>query len=1170
MILLFPNLETLRLALTSNIVPPEITLSPATVSSDEHGRLYLETNVSLSRTVIKNLDKIGVKGSRRHGNLTPTPVSCWPQAMPVTKEVGAPTITQQTPVLFEFSNTEDLPILITEMLRLGNDRQSFRWFTDSSESDSPEAHAESGPPHRALLRVIGPPYYTLLRALDRSAAGTQGTIRAYLERSPRVWVEIGHMHPLANQLRVVDTQMLLIRSPQDWLYLNETPFQDVYDILQLKLPAAPVTWNPVTVPQKFTVPLRLTLGNAADVPELWVLRNNGLDQLDALVRDSDDRLITRLMFAVAEDTAGNKTVILRTRPSKLPPPTLPLEKAVAFKPYWKLPNLFVPIGQRLHPSLRRDVIRKLLADDPNQVVWLFPGDHGRFTAESLADSEFRSLESWVDYIIESESQPLTSWITSTRFDFETFICSDQDTGGPKNKPDRGDKEPRSKDLGDQQRGTNGKMPQPKPGTKGKPAPNTADVADYLPEFEITKPTNDWTHKRQELEKRFLAVPGSLDSPDRVALWPELAIANSGAGQSQEAAICWLNALWACDSLPTDWLRLWFQSEFPDFSGALKASDFDALLSKHTALEDPRRIVVALLYLTSYQAVPAWLEHRLPMIRAYLEKHESSLPVRAVWLAAYRLAQLSDSDVLGLARVRDRLLNRLLEQGLQAERDLPSFLRYAGHHDSERLRVVRDKALDLHAAVREWTKHIPQNLPYVDLFFAFALSKLGETTEAQKLVEQARKQMVIPISPERNQHDDVNTSAAIISNFLFKAFQYRVDQALAGKPHTGQLSPELLEELEEIQRQSKSGPNNPHSLTHYVISRMRDQSRILEPHEKLDPYSEWTKGQDQLRKELADLPTLRDPNQLADRIRKLFRNGLPTRSLKDVQFHVLHESLPLSPRVGESFCIELLQQVPSTLSAVSAVTGPEPLESLRKQGALLDRALFLAGHYDRGEIVKLLVDSFAELIHRKPAETRFTLINIVAGQCLRSLKRLGMRNDIDCFLSKLHDEVLRGAAPTELKRKYTSKPETWSAVLQTQLRLATGWLSFGWLDKAKPILDEGRNELLNPHAIKLSPKDYTELARAYVSACAQLPADDAVLRITELFNKMEKSRITNTWTTAQYYSRFHLNLVEDVILALASDEFALGPAGRQWLDADEYLVRRRIHADMKRERERCEL
>ncbi len=42
---------------------------------------------------------------------------------------------------------------------------------------------------------------------------------------------------------------------------------------------------------------------------------------------------------------------------------------------------------------------------------------------------------------------------------------------------------------------------------------------------------------------------------------------------------------------------------------------------------------------------------------------------------------------------------------------------------------------------------------------------------------------------------------------------------------------------------------------------------------------------------------------------------------------------------------------------------------------------------------------------------------------------------------------------------------------------------------------------------------------------------------------------------------------DQVPALVSDEFALGPTGRKWLDEDEYLIRKRVHADMARERER---
>jgi hypothetical protein len=161
-------------------------------------------------------------------------------------------------------------------------------------------------------------------------------------------------------------------------------------------------------------------------------------------------------------------------------------------------------------------------------------------------------------------------------------------------------------------------------------------------------------------------------------------------------------------------------------------------------------------------------------------------------------------------------------------------------------------------------------------------------------------------------------------------------------------------------------------------------------------------------------------------------------------------------------------------------------------------------------------------------------------------------------------VLRGASSSELRKKYAAKPESWAAVLQTLLNLAGGWLFLGLTDRAKPILEDARTELLHTNAMTFQPKDYTELARAYVTALGQgQDTGYALTQMIELFRRMPATKITNTWTTAQYYSRFHLNLVEDVILAVVSDDSALGAAGRKWLDDDEYLVRRRIHADMKR-------
>ncbi|AMV25221.1 hypothetical protein VT84_12550 [Gemmata sp. SH-PL17] len=157
--------------------------------------------------------------------------------------------------------------------------------------------------------------------------------------------------------------------------------------------------------------------------------------------------------------------------------------------------------------------------------------------------------------------------------------------------------------------------------------------------------------------------------------------------------------------------------------------------------------------------------------------------------------------------------------------------------------------------------------------------------------------------------------------------------------------------------------------------------------------------------------------------------------------------------------------------------------------------------------------------------------MVAGQCMRSLKKLGLSNEIDRFLTKLHSEVLGGASTEDLRKKHQAKPETWGAVLQTLLNLAGGWLQFGRKDRADPILDAARNELFNSNAVTLPPKDYTKLAQAYVTALGQGQAESALARMIELFKRMSPAKITNTWTTAQYYSWFHFWLVEDTVASI---------------------------------------
>jgi hypothetical protein len=1150
MILLFPNADSFRLAVTTGTIPAEIAQAPARVSADADGRLHIETAAKISRQAAEELNRLGVTPANRHV-AEPREVSCWLQVLPTIRDSAPPRLSAQAPILFELPSSELLPSVVSEMLRLGNDRQSFRLI--ASNNNTP----------RVLLRVIGPPYYTLLRAMDQ-LGGPSEKIRAYMEQAPKVWVEIGHSYPLASHIRIAEGQLLLIRAPNEWTYLPEEPFQDIYDLLAFQLPSAQTAWVSVPVTDPITVPLRLAAGNAADQPELWVLRGQGIDQLDALVRDADDRLAEQLTFAVAAAPDGTKSVILRTRPSKRQPPILALDSAVGFKPYWKLPNLYIPAGTRLHPTIRRDAVRQLLADDTDTLVWLYPHGDGTFTPQSVPEDSFRPLQDWVEYVIGSHREPLAAWIAATDFDFEHYVCSDATPPKPKASSA---KTPREQ-TPQQSQSTSAVIQ----ATAKKPDDNRPQqmvAPSETPKFE-DRPPSEWKIRLDELEKEFFASDGPLDAPERIRLWPELARANAGLGESKrdDAAICWVNAMWTHDVPPQEFVSGWLRSELPEVH-TITAAVFDRRMKPHEpGIVEMRAFAVTLLWSAYQSPVPGWLTERLPAVQTYLEAHEDKLPIRAVWLAAVRLAQLAGSDVLGLARVRDRLLQRLLDAGLSPERDLPSFLRYSGLKDSDRVRVVRERAHEVYRAARSWVEKSlkPTGVvttasdttatpAYLDLMFAFGFAKLGEQTSTHELLDAARRVL---------DHPKPTETKPIANRFLYRAFKYRVEQALVGKPHTGLLAPELLDELDALQKQKgeTNQANSPFGMADYVIARMREQSRILEPQEKLDPYADWMKQSDELKKELANLPKEKDPNRLAKRIRELYRDGAKGRSTAEARFLVLHEGLPLAVRVGEAFTVELLQCVPEVLKTAPTSGNTTPADLPKKQGQLFERALFLAAHYDRTEVVQQLIEQFVEYVRTKPDVQQFELVNVVARQGLRSLRKLGLRDEIDKLLRRLQDEVLKGKTLTLLRQQYLSKPDIWADVLMTQLHLAGGWLTFGLLDQAMPAIDAARQDILSG-AAKVQVLKFTKLVQTYIAALGHGPADFGLPRIVEVFHKLDPARITNTFTTGSYYSRLHLNLVEEVVFAIVSDDFAMGQAGRRWLDEDEYLVRRRIHRDMRR-------
>jgi hypothetical protein len=1141
MVFVFPDDDTLRFALTSGLVPPAVSLAAARAGRDADGRPWVHPSGPLPKALPTALSRVGVSAND-DAPLGGREVAHWLQAVALRRDPVPPLLADQTPVLFELSDPAGLTSLVGEMLRLGNDRQDFRILG-----------TESGR-RTALLRVTGPPYYTFLRALDRLGPDAP---RAYLAQAPHVWTEVGWTHPLVNLVRAATGQMLLLRPPQEWVYLDEAPFRDIYDVLDFAVPREPTALIDAEPTEKLVVPLRLAPGGVTESAELWVLAGDGVEQVDTLVSNADDRLVARLAFAVGE-VDGRQVAVLRARPGKGSPPVLAVD-ALACRPYARLPNLFLPVGQRLRPPLRRDAVRQLLADDPDTITWLVPGDGGEFVPQSLPDAAFRPLADWVEYILDRDADALTSWAQAARFDFAPFVSNDQLVVAPRPAPR--ERKPRG--------------PRPDADAAGEPAAPVAPAApkakskavsapplEAFPTRPAAKPS-ELQQRLKDVEQRFLAVDGPLDAPERQSLWPELAQLNAALRHTADAALCWAQALWENGDVSAASTWGWVESERALLQPNLSTGDLDRLFSQaNPTLPDVRPLAAVLVWAAHQKPTPVALRERLPAMQQYLERHDHLLPVRIVWLAWRGLAHLTGADVLMLARVRDRLLERLLAEGLGAERDLPSFLRFAGERAGDRLRTVRERLEKLRRMARNWFEQTAdpigprdQTPAYIDLLFAFGLARLGEATAARQLLGQAA-------APLGESGDEGH-------RFLLEAFQYRTEQVLAGKPHAGALPAEQIEYVEQMRREQLVRPhdnNDPGTRALYVIDRMRQQSRVLDPYENFHPYRDKDlKYGSEMTKELAGLPDIADRNQLTTRIRALLdrtatKPAARGQSLAAYRVHLLSYALPLAPRVGESLTAQLLELVLPALDAAPPPAASDPV-ALVEQAELLERSLFFAAHFDHPDLVRAFVDRLVQLMRAHPGPTVLEVAGPLVRQSLRSLRRLGLRDEAQRMLGEITELVFRGRTLTRLKDEDAGQ---WPQTLSILVQLAAGWLSYEGQDRALPILNEARTAILRSEAW-ISSKDhlrYVALVCAYITALGQMPVNDAVARVEELLTPGKLSKLPNSQTSATHYSRFHLNIVEAVVLALANDDFILGPAARRWLDDDEYLVRRRIHRDVR--------
>ncbi|MDX1929256.1 MAG: hypothetical protein SFV81_22200 [Pirellulaceae bacterium] len=1139
MVLHFPSQDVFRLALTSGTVSAATQTQSARGLLLKSGELWVAPSESLSSRTLKSLAQLNVKAVEclpvDIPDATAIEASCWLQLIPLERVKEDSSSFEKTTVLFRTQSSAVFSDLVAEMLRLGNDRQSFRHYQLDDDEFS-------------LLRVIDPPYYSLLSALERlhESGDSQASckVTAFTEQAPRVWVQAGYRHPLAARIDPPAGQFVLLEPGNHWQFVDEAVYQDVYSALDLRLPSSSKTLMAIDTQARIKVPLRLVSGGTQAVAELWVLRERALEQLEALVTRSDDELLGRLAFAVVE-SAEEPLVVLRTRPSRLAPPVLVLE-GLTCAAYLKIPNLFLPVGKRLHPPLRRDAVAKLLASDNRKLTWLDTDGQADFKLFSIADAAFRPLTDWIDYIFEHEQVAMNAWIASHRFEFESFVCRDDEVKQPRQVPS-GERPVKKPDAG----------PATVPGShKPQAAPETLKTTNEVTEPQVPntstkkppKPTlNELQVRLAALEKQFLESQEALDSVPSQTAWQKMAVLNSHLKHRTDTTIAWCNGLWNVASPPTALIQDWLQSEMRS-SGRerIDISVVDQILSqKAIASSDTALIAAYLIYSLATKKGVTDLKRRNAQLVQHFQKNERLLPIRTVWMTALAMHQLAGSDTLGLARVRDRTLERLFQHGMQAEIDVASFMRSGANGQNDRFRVLATEFPVLLGKIDRWME-VPttlansQNKHYARLVGAYGAAKLGQTTAWRTQVDEALNQL---------------DGKDAIHQWMGQAYRFRIEQVSAGDIR-GPLPPELLLQLESMER-----------LERYKVDKLRQQSRILEPHERIDPYRRWHRRyRDKLFQALAELYDITDNERTQLAVEKL----LTAYTSGSQGLRVLATALELAPRLGEQFGLRLLPKVHSLLSEC---------EDDVEKSLLLQRAIYVAAHFGQADFVQGLINVLdsampsiveeyltLQMQYNPDNKERVDTVEALFLQSFRGLRKLGMRDQIGLLYGRVAEQV-QAARPKGSKAASRSGSADPSEARSMRLLLcvAGGWYYFGQIEEANKIADRVRKILTDG---KLASIEQRALAIAYVNAVSQAPAEEAMRRIIELFavnayGERVIPKIEDNLTTSTHFSVSQMELIEASVLALMNDSSTLSPELQRWLDEDEFLVRKRIHEDMKR-------
>ena len=303
-----------------------------------------------------------------------------------------------------------------------------------------------------------------------------------------------------------------------------------------------------------------------------------------------------------------------------------------------------------------------------------------------------------------------------------------------------------------------------------------------------------------------------------------------------------------------------------------------------------------------------------------------------------------------------------------------------------MRVVREKALDLHAAVRKWSRATSAepavHRPAVRVRPGQAPGDDGgeETRRGRAEGDGGADPDCAEPARRTEGHGCGRVELPVQGVQVPRRSGARRQDRIPGR-----CPPNLSTNSRRSTSEARRGAaNNPYKLR--VLRRSRGCGNSPTFWNRTRSSTRTPSGpraQDPLKKELAELHAIRDPSTpRGAESASSTKDAVPGKTGKEVQFSLLHEAIPLSPRVGEAFTVELLQLVPAALAAWPPPNRPRLRTSPKKQGELLQRCprrrRALRPPRPRQETRGRVLDPDPQ----QEGEDRFKLINVVGGQSLR--------------------------------------------------------------------------------------------------------------------------------------------------------------------------------------------